>query len=130
MKETAVTCDACGGQLSDAGAMPTYALVLSSFAVPNSGNIVFSVAVQPHISRDRHFCDLGCLDDWRDDENLRADVLRNLREAWKIAHGTPDENGRIWSYPCPPNEISEGWEAEANAAVASVAADRKAKVKR
>ena len=38
-------CDACGQQLSDAGAMPTYALALNPFSVPNSGSGIYAVAV-------------------------------------------------------------------------------------
>jgi len=65
MKKTEIICDACGRDLTDAGAMPTYRLALFPEAVPNSGGVICSVAVAPAISRPHHFCDLTCLDAWR-----------------------------------------------------------------
>ena len=71
-RETTTTCDACGQQLSDAGAMPTYAMALSPFSVPNSGGVVFGVAVLPPIRDSVYVCSIGCLWKWLSDAHPDA----------------------------------------------------------
>lgn len=46
MKTVEIKCDACGEDLADAGAMPTYRLELSPQAVPNSGSIIYSMLIR------------------------------------------------------------------------------------
>jgi hypothetical protein len=111
-----IKCDACGGDLTDAGAMPTYRLALSPEAVANSGNIRYSVAVCPPIDHTHHFCNLCCLDLWRDRARHRDKLWREWNEKWKTEHGTPDAEGQITFYPTPPDDIRKARDAEFEAA--------------
>lgn len=116
MKTVEIKCDGCGIDLTDAGAMPIYRLVLSAEAVANSGNVLYSVAVQPDIKRHHHFCGLTCLDLWRDRALFRSKMWREWNEKWKAEHGTKDENGRIWFYPSPPEDVRLARDTEFEAA--------------
>lgn len=62
--KTTVTCDHCGADLSDAGAMPTFRLSLASEAIPNSGGMLYAVHVDPILRRPAHFCHERCLTRW------------------------------------------------------------------
>lgn len=112
MKTVEIKCDACGGDLTDAGSMPTFRLSLQAEAVANSGNFMYAIAVHPELRRTYHFCRLNCLDLWRDRERLRAKLSREWWEKWRNEHGTKDESGRVRSYPTPPDDVFQAAKAE------------------
>lgn len=116
MKTVEIKCDGCGGDLTDAGAMPTYRLELAPQAVANSGNIIYSVAVQPDINRSYHFCGLACLDHWRGRERHRDGLWRAWSDKWRDDHGTKDTEGNVRSWPSAPEEVREARKVEFDAA--------------
>jgi hypothetical protein len=61
---TKITCDGCGKDLSDFGAMPDYYLHLSPVRGKNSGGIVYAVCCYPDIEKSMDFCGLVCLGKW------------------------------------------------------------------
>lgn len=64
MKETKITCDDCGKDLTETGGMPAFRLTLSSEPIPHNTSIVLAILVYPEVKRNRHFCNLACLRNW------------------------------------------------------------------
>lgn len=60
-KKTTITCDHCGKDLSDAGAMPSFRLHLTAERVANSGAFQYAVHVTPPLLGEAHFCGFPCL---------------------------------------------------------------------
>lgn len=58
---TTMTCDACGGDLTDSGSMPDHYLTLSVSHMHSSSGTRFAVSVRPPIPHNMHFCNLRCL---------------------------------------------------------------------
>jgi hypothetical protein len=69
MRETKVTCDGCGHDLSVRTNSVDYRLVLQSESKPGSGDGFYTdMVIYPSVDRAYHFCALECLDRWRDRE--------------------------------------------------------------
>ena len=72
MRNEKTTCDFCGNDLTEAGPMPAYRLVLSEEKLRNSSGYEFAVSVTPPLGRPHHFCHKGCLTRWLNGEEGAA----------------------------------------------------------
>lgn len=66
MKAVTITCDGCGKDITETGAMPAFRLHLSAEHVPSTTKVGYLVLVYPPIREDHYFCDLYCLRKWLD----------------------------------------------------------------
>lgn len=64
MKETKITCDGCGKDLTTTGNSVDYRLALVNEAIPSGGGAVTDMMVYPPIERNVHFCGMRCLKAW------------------------------------------------------------------
>lgn len=113
MKLVTVTCDGCGCDLSTRTNVEDYRLVLRSESKLGSGSGVYTLmAISPPIDREHHFCGVGCLDHWRDHKRLFGRLMKERWDAWIAAHERKSADGRMSSYPSPPNEERENWAKE------------------
>jgi hypothetical protein len=120
MRETKVTCDGCGNDLSVRANSVDYRLVLQSESKPGSGDGFYTdMMLYPPVDRAYHFCDLKCLDHWRDHERLYAMLMNERMEAWIEQHGV-DPGSFSSSYPLPPDDIRNAWIAESRATATEV----------
>lgn len=118
MKTVQIKCDACDSDLFDSGPQPKHRLVLVPQPVGSSSNFRYSVLSYPSIKRSHHFCDLACLDHWRDRERHRDMLWRQWHEKWIEEHG--ERHGRLSSYMAAPEEVrSRAAEEFAAAALAA-----------
>ena len=60
----AITCDACGADLTSAGPMPAYRLSLCCEQLTHKEAVIFLVHVIPPLDREHNFCGIGCLEKW------------------------------------------------------------------
>jgi hypothetical protein len=104
-------CDGCGKDITYTANGEDYRLVLTvANKIPwyvgegLTSGFVTSMAIPRPISRRHDFCDIACLDLWRDRENYESTLWRGFNENWQREHGTW-EGGRCRSYPCPPEEL-------------------------
>ena len=104
-KKTAITCDGCGGDLTETGNCVDYRLALLSQNIPTHGGFVTMMGKYPAIEHDCYFCGLGCLDRWSDRRKYAAELRRQWHEKWVDEHGERHANG--YSYPEPPRDILE-----------------------
>lgn len=124
MSETRkIICDECLSDLTYTGNCEDYYLVLTVgskapwFAAEgHSGGFLTAMAIRKPIDGTRHFCDLKCMDGYRDRERAYDVFLTQHWNAWKKEHGEKDDNGRVFSYPGPPEETHKGWKDESAAA--------------
>jgi hypothetical protein len=63
-RELKVTCDGCGGDLSQAPGQVRYGLQLSVLRIPCHSQVQTAMYILPPIDGDKCFCGLGCLRDW------------------------------------------------------------------
>ena len=116
MKTVEIKCDACGCDLTVRTNSMDYRLVLAAESKPGYGSGTYTdMMIWPPVDRAYHFCDLTCLDKWRDRERHKNKLRANWLDEWKKEHGTW-ENGRCRSYPSPPDEGRAEREAEYQAA--------------
>lgn len=119
MKFEKVSCDGCGRDLTTRTNIEDYRLVLASESKPGYGSGAYTcMGIYPAIERAHHFCGLGCLDHWRGREHHRDALRKAKSDAWAEQHGTKID-GRIRSYPCPPDDTLKAWSAECEAAALS-----------
>ena len=64
MKETKITCDYCGADLTSTISMPKYRLALTAEPLPVTSGTVNAVRISPPIKQTHHFCNLTCLFGW------------------------------------------------------------------
>jgi len=113
VKLVKVTCDGCGNDLSTRTNVEDYRLVLHSESKPGYGSGFYTLmGISPPIDREHHFCGVGCLDHWRDHKRLFGRLMKDRWDAWIAAHKRESADGRISSYPSPPNEEREQWVKE------------------
>lgn len=117
MQTTEIKCDQCAKDLTYTGNCEDYYLTLHSSSKASRGGCVTLMAIRPPIGRAHHFCGLSCLDKWRDRERLYDKLMGERWNQWKEENGTKQEDGRIYSYPSPPDDVYAVWEAESRAAV-------------
>lgn len=116
-KTVTVTCDGCGRDLTTRTNCVDYRLVLAAEGKPGHGDGFYTAAmIYPPVDRAYYFCALKCLDHWRSREHHKADLWKTWHEKWKDEHGTRDEEGRIWSYPCTPEDLRVKLNAQFEAA--------------
>jgi hypothetical protein len=116
VKNEQVTCDGCGHDLTVRTNSVDYRLVLGSESKPGYGSGAYTdMMIYPPIDRTHHFCNLQCLDHWRDREHHYEKAYRDRSEAWRAPRTTVHPGGSR-SYPSPPAELSDAWEAESRAA--------------
>ena len=117
MRDEKITCDGCGSDLTTRSNSVDYRLVLGSESKPGYGAGVYTdMMIYPPIDRTHHFCDLGCLDHWRGRELEYNRLRKDRSDQWAETYGTKDDDGRVRSYPCPPEAILETWRTECRAA--------------
>lgn len=63
-RESKVTCDKCGEDITETGAMPRYRIVLDCESLPSNTNYRYAVAISPPIDQTMHFCGFVCLSEW------------------------------------------------------------------
>ena len=116
-----ITCDGCDADLTYTGNCEDYRLVLGNENKPTfpGAGAVTAMGIYPPIDRTHHFCDLRCLDYWRDRERHSNKALREQSDKWKELHGTKDADGRIRSWPSTPQDILDTWRTEAKEAALS-----------
>ena len=116
-KTVKITCDGCGYDLTTRSNSVDYRLVLAAESKPSYGAGAYTdMMIYPPVDRSYYFCGLGCLDHWRSRERY-SNALRHERyDEWASEHGTKDNDGRVRSYPSPPQEILGAWESEWEAA--------------
>lgn len=116
-KTVKVTCDGCGRDLTTRTNIVDYRLVLASESKPSHGPGAYTdMALYPPVDRDYYFCDLECLDHWRDREHHQSALWKEWMDKWIGEKGTKREDGRVLSYPSPPQEMQETLETEFAAA--------------
>lgn len=117
MRVEQVTCDGCGADLTTRSNSVDYRLVLASEGKPGHGAGFYTdMMIYPPVDRAHHFCDLSCLDHWRDRERHYGKLRGERSEEWKNEHGTKDATGRVRSYPSPSEHILKAWDTECRAA--------------
>lgn len=116
MRTTEIKCDKCGKDLTYTGNCEDYYLTLGSAPKVGRGNFRTLMAVTPPIDREHHFCNLACLDKWRDGERMFDSLMATKWEIWKREHGTSEFGGAVKSYPSPGEDIYAAWVAECRAA--------------
>lgn len=108
-----VTCDGCEADLTVKTNSVDYRLVLASENKPGHGAGFYTAMMKyPAVSRAYYFCDLRCLDHWRGREHHKGNLWKMWWADWKEKNGTKHEDGRIFSYPEPPREMTEERAAE------------------
>lgn len=108
MQTTEIICDGCGADLTTRTNCVDYRLVLASESKPGYGSGVYtSMMIYPPVERTHHFCNLGCLDLWRDRSRHYSKLWQEWNDKWQDENGTKDETGRVRSYPCPPQELTD-----------------------
>jgi hypothetical protein len=116
MRTEKVKCDGCGADLTVRTNIEDYRLVLASESKPGYGAGVYTcMGAYPPVERAHHFCGLDCLDLWSDRRRLRAKLRGERLDQWREEHGTR-KDGRIFSWPGPPRDVSATWDSEAHAA--------------
>lgn len=116
MRIEKVTCDGCDSDLTTRTNSEDYRLVLANESKPGSGSGFYTcMPISPSLRRSHHFCDLNCLDHWRDRELLYGELLSKKAIEWREQKGTREHAG-AFSYPDVPPEIKETWLSECRAA--------------
>ncbi len=64
MKNTSVTCDTCGADITSTGNSVDYRVVLDSERIPLIGYSCTDMMIHPPVARAHHFCGLRCLGGW------------------------------------------------------------------
>ena len=89
MKISSISCDKCAKDLTYTGNCQDYYLVLTYGSKAAwyekeglRGGAVTAMALSPPVSRTYHFCDLNCLDKWRDVERVK----NARRKRWHDEH--------------------------------------------
>jgi hypothetical protein len=112
-KTVEVTCDGCGHDLTTRSNIVDYRLVLTYESKPGHGPGAYTdMALAPPVDREYYFCDLQCLDHWRDRKHHKSRLWKAWWDKWKEENGTKDADGRIRSYPTPPQTMTEAYEIE------------------
>lgn len=105
MRIEKVTCDGCGVDLTTRTNSVDYRLVLAAESKPGYGSGFYTgMMIWPPVERTHHFCDLACLDQWRNRENHSKKLWEEWWDSWKAEHGSKDIDGRVRSYPAPSEE--------------------------
>jgi hypothetical protein len=113
-KTVKISCDECGADLSYSGNSVDYRVALLNESIPSRGGFVTDMMIYPALEQNAYFCGLGCLDKWRDRERLYDRLRRERSDKWADEHGTRYPGGGR-SYPCPPQETINTWDAECQA---------------
>jgi hypothetical protein len=112
-----ITCDGCGADITTRTNSVDYRLVLESESKPGYGGGAYTDMMKyPPVKRPFYFCDLLCLDHWRDREHHKTSLWRTWWQKWKDEHGTKSADGRVSSYPVPPRETTEPLDTKFEAA--------------
>jgi hypothetical protein len=64
MRETTVTCDACGRDISTTTNCVDFRLALTTERLPAESDVVTLMHISQPIGRDHHFCGVRCLTAW------------------------------------------------------------------
>lgn len=67
-KETKVTCDNCGKDLTSTGNCQDWRIALVNDRIPSRGGVVTAMASSPCLKHNLYFCGLDCLKqyfDWK-----------------------------------------------------------------
>lgn len=112
-KTVQVTCDGCGLDITRRSNCVDYRLVLSSESKPGHGAGFYTAAmIYPPVDRTHYFCGLGCLDHWRAREHHKGQLWKEWWKSWKDERGTKHPDGRIYSFPEPPEETTAACKVE------------------
>lgn len=117
MQTIEIKCDECEADLTYTGNCVDYRLVLApeNIAIRPGVGAVTAMGIYPDLKRPHHFCRLACLDRWRDRERHYNKLRRERSDNWAEERGTVHPGG-MRSYPCPPQETIDAWDAECRAA--------------
>lgn len=118
MQKIEINCDGCGHDLTYTGNCVDYRLVLGNESKPTypGARAVTAMGISPPVDRAHHFCGLDCLDHWRDRARHRNKLWQDWHEQWKSEHGHKSADGRVMSWPSPPEERRKELAAEFEAA--------------
>lgn len=101
---TEIKCDECGTDLTYTGNCADYYLVVSSAGKSPwylreglDGGVLTAMAAYPPVNRTHHFCDLKCMDGWRD----KAREVARKREEWRKANRVEVSPGFFTAPPYP-----------------------------
>jgi hypothetical protein len=70
MKKCEITCDSCKRNISFTGNSIDYRLALINEKIPSRGGAVSDMYMLPLIEDNAHFCGLGCLKKWINNDRL------------------------------------------------------------
>jgi len=62
MKTVKITCDSCGADLTDTGAMPAYRIRVTAEPLRHTSVMTYDVLVYSPLDHDMYFCGLVCMD--------------------------------------------------------------------
>ncbi len=115
MRFEKVTCDGCGDDLTTRSNCVDYRLVLASESKPGYGAGCYTaMMIYPAIKRTHHFCDLKCLDHWRNREQHYDKLWKKCWDTWVAEKGKT--HGNWSSYPEMPDDVRAAHDAEFRAA--------------
>lgn len=111
-EEHKITCDGCGRDLTYTGNCVDYRLVLGNETKPPYPDAwsVTAMGIYPPLKRTHHFCDLLCLDQWRERERHEGRLWKQWWDKWRAENGTVTE--QFTSYPEPPEDVRKAAEEE------------------
>ncbi len=110
-KQTKITCDSCGKDLTFTGNCDGYYITLANTRMASWGGAVTLMAVYPALDHDLTFCGLTCLDLWTTRRQYIAKLGSEWYERWKEDHGTM-RDGKCISYTTPTREVEQERDAE------------------
>jgi hypothetical protein len=111
-KTLKIACDGCGDDLTTTGNCVDYRLALLNETIPTRGGFVTMMVMYPAIDDgDKYFCDLRCLDHWRDRLRYEATLWREFHESC-----VTERSGNCTSYRHIPHEEREAKSKEIKAA--------------
>jgi hypothetical protein len=108
-----IKCDGCDADLTYTANCVDYRLVLGNESKPTypGAGAVTAMGIYPPVERTHHFCGLGCLDHWRDREKHRSKLWREWSDKWQEEKGHKSPDGRVTSWPSPPEELRKANDA-------------------